>query len=74
MTRAERITQAETELAQVKAAISRILTGGQSYSAEGRVRANADLKVLQERETMLEAKLSRLQRTSIPTYGVRFNP
>lgn len=74
MTRAQRITQAETELAEVKAAISRILVGGQSYSAEGRARANADLEALQARETMLEAKIARLERSgSIATFGVRFD-
>lgn len=72
MTRAERLAQAEAELAEVKSAISRIVTGGQAYSAEGRAMTRADLKALQERETHLEAKVSRLSRGGIPTYGVRF--
>lgn len=73
MTRAERITQSSTELAEVKTAISRIITGGQAYSAEGRAMTKADLKVLQERERMLETKLARLQSGGIRTFGVRFS-
>ena len=73
MTRAERITQLETELAEVKAAISRIVTGGQAYSAEGRAMTKADLRVLQERESLLEQKLVRARRGGITTFGVRFS-
>lgn len=72
MTRAERIALVESQLAEVRAAISRIVTGGQRYAAEGRQMEKADLKVLQERETQLETKLSRLQRGGIRTFGVRF--
>lgn len=72
MTRAARIAQLETDLAETRSAISRIVTGGQAYSAEGRAMTKADLRVLQERESMLETKLSRLQRGGIATYGVQF--
>jgi hypothetical protein len=73
MTRVERIAQLETELAEVKAAISRIVSGGQAYSAEGRAMTKADLRVLQDRETLLEQKLSRAKRGGIATFGVRFS-
>lgn len=72
MTRAERIVQVEAELAEVKAAISRIVSGGQRYAAEGRQMEKADLSVLQQREQMLETKLARLQSGGIRTFGVRF--
>lgn len=72
MSRAARIAQTETELTEVKAAISRIVTGGQAYSAEGRMMTRADLKALQERETHLEGKLARMRRGGIETFGVRF--
>jgi hypothetical protein len=73
MTRAERIAQYETQLAEVQQAISRIVTGGQAYTAEGRAMTKADLGVLQERETLLEQKLARAQRGGIATFGVRFS-
>lgn len=73
MTRAERIAQLETQLSEVQQAISRIVTGGQAYTAEGRAMTKADLSVLQERETLLEQKLARARRGAIPTFGVRFS-
>ncbi len=72
MTAAERIAQTQNELTEVKTAISRILTGGQAYSAEGRAMTRGDLRALEEREVRLEAKLTRLQRGGIRTFGVRF--
>ncbi len=68
---AQRIAELETELTEVRAAIQKIVAGGQSYSAENRTMNRADLKVLQEREDMLRAKLGKLRRGSIiRTYGV----
>ncbi|BAH39293.1 MAG TPA: hypothetical protein DGD08_01785 [Gemmatimonas aurantiaca] len=71
MTRAQKITEVEQSLAEVKVAISRIVTGGQAYGAENRTMQRADLKVLQDRQTALEGELARLQRKHrISTYGV----
>lgn len=71
MASAQRIAELETELTEVRDAIRKIVTGGQAYGAEGRTMTRADLKVLQEREDMLRAKLTKLRRGSvIRTYGV----
>ncbi len=48
----------ETELAEVKAAISAVLKA-QAYTFEGRSVTRADLSKLQERERMLEGKVAR---------------
>lgn len=55
MTKAE----AETELAMVKTAIERILTGGQSFQGEGRAYQRADLRTLYARQTQLETIIRR---------------
>jgi hypothetical protein len=63
------VTTAE-QLAEVQAAISRVLTGGQAHSAEGRALTRADLTALQARESLLKATLARETRGSAVTYGV----
>lgn len=70
MTRAEKVAQAETELVEVKAALSRLIAGGQAYAGEGRSMTRVDFAQLQQREKDLEAKLARLRRGSIQAYGV----
>lgn len=73
MTRAQKISEVEQQLVEVKAAISRIVTDGQAYGAEGRTMQRANLTDLEARQQKLEAKLSKLRRGhTISTYGVVF--
>lgn len=52
----------EARLAKVSAAIEAILEGAQDVSYDGRRVAYADLKVLQDEEKRLEARISRQER------------
>jgi hypothetical protein len=54
MTTIEALTQ---ELTELKAARTRILTGGQSYAAEGRTLTRADLATLDRMIRQTEARI-----------------
>lgn len=54
-----RVTTTAEQLAEVQAAISAILTKGQSFTINGRRLDRADLDALYKREGMLERKLAR---------------
>jgi hypothetical protein len=70
-TRAARIAELETDVASVRDAIRRIVSGGQAYSAEGRAMTRADLKSLRELEKDYADELARLVRgTRTRIYGV----
>lgn len=65
----------QAELAEVKAAISAILTRGQSYQIQDggamRMLTRANLKPLQDREAKLELEVQRLERGGITVnYGL----
>jgi hypothetical protein len=69
--RAARIAELTADLASIREAIRRIVTGGQAYSAEGRMMTRADLKALRELEKDQAEELSRLTRgTGTRVYGV----
>mgnify|MGYP000114968103 CR=1 FL=1 len=51
------IEQLTQELTELKAACTRILTGGQSYGAEGRTLTRADLATLDRMIRQTEARL-----------------
>ncbi len=69
--RAARIAELETDLVGVRESIRRIVSGGQAYSAEGRMMTRADLKALRELEKDYADELARLVRgTRGRTYGV----
>jgi hypothetical protein len=66
------VTTAE-ELAQVEAAITAILTGGQAHASEGRALTRASLGDLYARKGQLVALLAQETRGSAVTYGVPTN-
>lgn len=47
------------KLAQVRAAIDKIETGGQAYTSDGRTMSRGDLKTLYEQERRLVIQLAR---------------
>lgn len=70
MTRAEKLAEAEAELADVKATLARLRSGGQSYAGEGRSMSRVQYDQLRDHEQELEAKVARLRRGPIQGYGV----
>lgn len=58
----DEVDRLTTELATVRAAIEDILLHGIAHGANGRSLTKADLGVLYDRETRLEAKLARAER------------
>jgi hypothetical protein len=62
--------EAEAERAQVRTAISNILTGGQAHSSEGRALTRADLRTLYARLDTLDAIITRATRGGGAAYGV----
>ena len=66
-----RITELTDDLALTRAAVRKIITGGQAYSAEGRVMTRADLRALREIERDQANELAQLTRGSATRmYGV----
>ncbi len=59
-TLAAQLTEKQAELAVCKAAIARIMTGGQSSGIEGSNLQRASLSVLREERTQLEKSINRL--------------
>lgn len=53
------LEDAQTRLTNIRAAIDKILVGGQKVSYEGREVTHADLESLQKLETRYEAKVKR---------------
>lgn len=58
------------KLAQVEAAITAILTGGQAHASEGRALTRADLDTLYKERSRLETELRREARGGALGYGV----
>lgn len=58
------------KLAEVDAAISKIVSGGQAWSSDNTAITRANLKDLREERAYLEAKLRRESRGSAIGYGV----
>jgi hypothetical protein len=61
VTTTARIAELETEIAEVRAAIRQIITGGQAYQGEGRAMTRADLGALRTMEREKVAELRRMQ-------------
>lgn len=57
-------------LAQVQAAIDKIETGGQAYTADGRQMSRGDLRTLYDQERRLKAELARETRGGAIGFGV----
>jgi len=57
------------QLEEVQAAISAIITGAQSYTAEGRSLTRGDLKVLMDEEKRLRMMVKRETAGGIAVYG-----
>ena len=68
-TREEALAVAETQLAEVRAAISRVLHGGQSRTVNDRQRVETELRDLRAYERDLKAEIARLSGGSS---GLRF--
>ena len=61
----------QQQLAEVRQAISAVLTRGQQYTISNRQMTRASLKDLQERERQLSIEVARLERGGIGvTYGL----
>lgn len=58
------------KLAQVEAAITAILAGGQAHASEGRALTRADLSTLYEQERRLQGQLARETRGGALGYAV----
>ena len=66
-----RIVEIDAELAAIRAARLKVVTGGQAYQADGRQMTRADLRGLRELEKDLQQEQARLRRGGrIPTFGV----
>lgn len=61
-TLAQQLAEKQAELVVVKAAIARVLSGGQSSGIEGMNVSRANLSTLREDRTQLEKSIYRLQR------------
>jgi hypothetical protein len=61
-TLAEQLAEKQAELVVVKAAIARIMTGGQSSTIEGMSISRGSLSTLREERTQLEKSITRLLR------------
>lgn len=59
-----RITELKEDLQRIRNAMRAVITGGQAYSAEGRVMTRADLRELRALERDLAAELAQLKRNS----------
>jgi len=65
------LAEMQTELTEVKTAISAIYAGGQSYGVDGQQVQKADLRELRRIKKELESNIARLSRGMVRVSDVR---